>query len=109
MTAFAVHLVCAHAGAEERGHQPLALVGPAVWSETYSSLSASVNTVSTNVATGVDAKKGAQVFQVRTTVDIFFAIGGTPDATASPRRFLASGEAIDVLVGVGDKFAVVSA
>ncbi|MBR0792698.1 hypothetical protein JQ631_26795 [Bradyrhizobium manausense] len=39
---------------------------------------------------------GAAVFSIVSSVDIYFAIGPTPDATNGPRRFLQANTPLDI-------------
>jgi hypothetical protein len=71
----------------------------------------------TNGLTSAQALAGAKIARISTDTACFFAIGSTPDPTAtavngsvtSAKRHLNAGASVEQLVGVGDKVSVVSA
>lgn len=88
-----VHVVCAPVN----NANGASLQGTAQWSQTM----ASAGTTSQSAPNG-----GNMMFEVRTSADIWFAIGPTPDATNGPRWLLAASDGPRQLLAFpGDKLA----
>jgi hypothetical protein len=87
--------------------------GPCQYQESLT-VSATQATQSVAVtAAQVTAAGGVLVGRLATDTDCFWAVGATPDATATTKtsattakRLLSAGSSIEVTVSAGDKFAV---
>jgi hypothetical protein len=99
-----VHVACGFAGTTNFAEPDVPILGECVWSQTM----ASAGTTSREAPPSRLAQSEA-IFSVDTSIDIFFAVGETPDATNGPRRFLRAGDHADVYATFRQKFAWVAA
>jgi len=88
-----VHIVCGFTGSHGGSNGQVALLGPAVWSQT---MSAPGTTSQTSPHERFPDGPGEPVFSLYSSADIYFAIGTAPDATSGTRRFLPANTAVDV-------------
>lgn len=97
------------------GHGGSSINGKCVYQESLT-ISGSAAPM-TNGLTAAQLAAGANVARISADTACFFAIGSTPDPTAtsqngsvtSARRHLNAGASVEQVVGVGDKISVVSA
>lgn len=97
-----LHVSCHKvAGLPERSRQ-LPVYGKPYWSAAPAS-----TVVSSEAAPA--PQDASVVFRVYSSADAYISVGGSPDASASPRTFVPAYEPVDILVDPGDRFAWLAA
>lgn len=97
------HIVAGYPGSSQPDKsQPI--LGKIAWSESPAS-----GVATTNSAPAVGDALGQPIFRLRSSVDAFFAIGKTPNPSASPRIFVPANTDYDIFTDTGDKAAWVVA
>lgn len=106
-----VHVACSFVGASGQGSRIQDLTRSPVWSETLSAAG-----VTTQAAPASSSSYGDPCFEISAGVDVYVAIGPTPDASQavgstgnSARLVVRSGETRNVFCKQGDKLAYVLA
>lgn len=96
-----VHVVCSFVGDDARLDGGAPLVQADVWSAPFAANAPGT----TPLAAPADRAGSSPIFSIDTSIDIYFAIGPNPNASASPQRVLRAGASFDRYVQPGDKLA----
>lgn len=99
-----VHVACLFVGGAGQGQQIQSLAKPPAWSQTMASAG-----ITTQGAPNYDGGSGQPCFEIRSSADVYVAIGATPDATNGPRIFVPANETRNIFCASGDKLAWVAA
>ncbi|MEI6161483.1 MAG: hypothetical protein WCP77_16730 [Roseococcus sp.] len=94
-----IHVECGEVRTVGTGIQPIEVAGSLAWSETVATAGNTTNAApaSTNPAIS------AMVLTVTAEVDVWLALGATPNPGGSPRRRLKAGQTRSFLAPVGTK------
>jgi hypothetical protein len=99
------HIACGYVYAPGE----VALMGKIAWSETQASPGTTTNVAPDNPTTIGSHGTGKTAFEISASVDIWVAIGPTPDATAGPRVLVRGGTDRNLFCRPGDKLAWIAA
>ena len=105
-----VHIACGFIGGSRFYQGESDLVRKPSWSQTMATAGTTSQAAPDNGhRPGMGADLGQPSYEIRSSLDVFVAIGPTPDATSGARLFVAAGETRNVFCDVGDKLAWVAA
>ena len=105
-----VHVACGYVGGPRDDKGGASLARKPAWSQTMAAAGATAQS-----APSVSGRAGSPAFEIRASIDVYVAIGASPDASQangsgdSARIFVPAGVTRNVFCDGGDKLAWVAA
>ncbi|KQP82860.1 hypothetical protein ASF57_12045 [Methylobacterium sp. Leaf117] len=99
-----VHIACGYIGGKSGLNNRSLILSPPVWSQTM----AAAGTTDKG-APAVAEDTGDPSFEIRSSADIYVAIGAAPNASTGTRIFVPANETRNIFCSSGDKLAWIAA